>query len=221
MPPTPKFTKEEIVDAALEIAREAGISSVKARDVGERLGCSSRPIFTFFTGMDELQQAVTDRAWKMFSDYLRIADDYVPSFKMRGMQMVRFAQCEPRLFQDLFMNGSNPENSHSMINRIMEIFRNDLLYIQKDYQLDENQTNTLFNNLWIHSYGICAMCSTGFRTFSDEEIAVILGQCFAGSIMFIKNNRTNSASASPALKGTQEAEKMSGTFPEFNKFKGV
>ena len=34
MPPRPKYTKEEIVDAAFELTREKGIDSVVAREVG-------------------------------------------------------------------------------------------------------------------------------------------------------------------------------------------
>ena len=83
MPPKPKFNKEEIVYAGLDIAREKGISEVKARDVGDKLGCSSRPIFTFFASMEELQKAVEDEAWKVFRSYLAVADNYLPAFKMR------------------------------------------------------------------------------------------------------------------------------------------
>lgn len=217
MPPKPKFTRDEIIDAALGIARSSGIESVKARDVGEELGCSSRPIFTFFAGMEELQQAVTDKAWSMFSDYLKIADDYVPSFKMRGMQMVKFAQNEPKLFQDLFMSGKNPIDFQELMSKCMKNFTTDMKYLQKDYQTDEKQIYSLFNNLWIHTYGICVMCATKYCTFTDEEIASILGQCFAGGMMLIKNNIGNMMNSSPALKGSPEAEKMTGVFPGFNK----
>ena len=40
MPPKPKFTKEEIVDAALDIVSRDGVEAMTAREVGERLGTS-------------------------------------------------------------------------------------------------------------------------------------------------------------------------------------
>ena len=48
MPPKAKFTPEEILRAALDITREHGIGAVTARELGNRLGSSARPIFTVF-----------------------------------------------------------------------------------------------------------------------------------------------------------------------------
>ena len=44
LPPKPKFTKEEITNAALTVAREKGIAAVSAREVALVLGTSTRPI---------------------------------------------------------------------------------------------------------------------------------------------------------------------------------
>ena len=62
MPPRPKYTKEEIVDAAFELTREKGIDSVVAREVGKRLNTSSSPIFTVWNSMEELKEEVFNRA---------------------------------------------------------------------------------------------------------------------------------------------------------------
>ena len=51
MPPKAKFTREEIITSALQIVRENGIADVTARELGERLGSSARPIFTVFENM--------------------------------------------------------------------------------------------------------------------------------------------------------------------------
>ena len=40
MPPRPKFTKEEIVDAAYRIMETKGIDAVVAREVGRELGAT-------------------------------------------------------------------------------------------------------------------------------------------------------------------------------------
>ena len=44
MPPKPRFTREEIVDAALDIVSRKGIEALTARELGEALG-SSAPDF--------------------------------------------------------------------------------------------------------------------------------------------------------------------------------
>lgn len=43
MPPKPKFTREEIIAAALEIVSEKGIEALTAKELGEKLGSSARP----------------------------------------------------------------------------------------------------------------------------------------------------------------------------------
>ena len=54
MPPKPKFTKEEMIAATLELAREGGMSVLTSRDLGARLRGSARPIFTIFSSMEKV-----------------------------------------------------------------------------------------------------------------------------------------------------------------------
>jgi len=91
MPPKPKFTKEEIVAAALELVSEKGLEALTARDLGKRLGSSARPIFTVFNSMEEVQEAVRAAALKRFESYAEKAMDYTPVVKQVGMQMILFA----------------------------------------------------------------------------------------------------------------------------------
>ena len=66
MPPKPKFTKDEIVDAALDIVSRDGVEAMTAREVGERLSSSARPIFTVFGSMEELYGEVRKAAMRRF-----------------------------------------------------------------------------------------------------------------------------------------------------------
>ena len=51
MPPKPKFTREQVVDAALELVSKKGIEALTARELGAQLGSSACPIFTAFKNM--------------------------------------------------------------------------------------------------------------------------------------------------------------------------
>ena len=66
MPPSAKFTREEIVRAALTLVRTEGFDALTARALGAKLGSSARPIFTVFQNMEEVQQAVMDAAKAVF-----------------------------------------------------------------------------------------------------------------------------------------------------------
>ncbi|MFA8439863.1 TetR/AcrR family transcriptional regulator [Pueribacillus sp. YX66] len=48
MPPKPKFTKEQIIDSAFQIAKEEGIDKITIRKVANHLGSSSAPIYVNF-----------------------------------------------------------------------------------------------------------------------------------------------------------------------------
>lgn len=103
MPPKPRFTREEIVAAALDIVSRKGIEALTARELGETLGSSARPIFTVFRSMEELQQEVRSAAMHRFESYAGRTMPGVPLFKQVGMQMVLFGAQEPKLYQLLFM----------------------------------------------------------------------------------------------------------------------
>ena len=76
MPPKPKFTRDEIVSAALALVRERGESALTAREVGKALGVSSSPIFTMFRDMDELKAAVRAEAKACFDRSMAVAEDF-------------------------------------------------------------------------------------------------------------------------------------------------
>ena len=105
MPPKPKFTRDEIVAAALDMVSERGMEALTARDLGQRLGSSARPIFTVFENMEAVQKEVRKAAMRRFNDYTNKGVHYTPAFKQFGMQMILFAKEEPKLF---FLNNPCP-----------------------------------------------------------------------------------------------------------------
>ena len=48
MPPKVKVTKDMVIDAAFEIAREAGAENINARTVAKKLNCSTQPVMYHF-----------------------------------------------------------------------------------------------------------------------------------------------------------------------------
>ena len=55
MPAVRKVSKEQIIDAAVEVLRDNGFSAINARSVAKKLGCSTQPIYFSFKNMDELK----------------------------------------------------------------------------------------------------------------------------------------------------------------------
>ena len=71
MPPRAKFTKEEIINAGLEILRTSDLSHVTAREIGKCLKSSARPIFTTFTNMSEVIEGTRVKAREIYDEYVQ------------------------------------------------------------------------------------------------------------------------------------------------------
>lgn len=192
MPPKPKFTREEIVAAALELVSEKGMSALTSRDLGIRLGSSARPIFTVFNSMQEVQDEVMLAAMERFEEYAHKAAHLGPVFKQVGMQMILFAKEEPKLYQLIFMSSiSEAQTFDDIYAHLGSVADECLDVLQKDYGLSKENAKTLFEHVWIHTFGIGALCATGVCDFSHEQIAQMLTQDFTAMMMLMKSGKPN------------------------------
>ena len=157
MPPKPKFSREDIINAAFDIVQKSGTDAMTAREVGKYLGTSSTPIFTAFNDMSELRAAVCDKARKVFDEYMAVAEDFSPAYKKRGM-VGEIRPRNPMLFQLLFMSGSETETDFNSAVEIMPFGKeNDIAIITRDYNATPEQAEHLFSQMWTYTYGLCAL----------------------------------------------------------------
>ena len=63
------ITIDRILDTAFAMTREEGFANVTARKVAAKAGCSTQPIFRVYKNMEELWDAVYERATAYFLDY--------------------------------------------------------------------------------------------------------------------------------------------------------
>lgn len=190
MPPKPKYTKEQIIDAALDIVSQKGIDALTAKELGRALHTSATPIFTVFNSMQEVQDAVKVAAMKRFESYAHKMTADMPVFKQVGMQMILFAKEEPQLYQLIFMSQNGDVTSFDDIYAHLGSVADECLNtIQKDYDLSCEDAKTLFEHSWIHTFGIGALCATGMCDFSQEQISKMLTQNFTAMMMLMKTSR--------------------------------
>ena len=109
MPAVRKVSKEQIIDAAVEVLRDNGFSAINARSVAKKLGCSTQPIYFSFKNMDELKTALTERAIELHTqrvrDSLRAHEGNDSRYSSYGMGFVKFAAEEKQLFRWLYLEG--------------------------------------------------------------------------------------------------------------------
>lgn len=192
MPPKTKFTKEQITKAALGVVSEKGAQALTAKELGAALGTSTTPIFTVFNSMQEVQDAVMLAAIERFEEYAHKAAHLGPVFKQVGMQMILFAKEEPKLYQLIFMSSiSEAQTFDDIYAHLGSVADECLDVLQKDYDLSKDNAKTLFEHVWIHTFGIGALCATGMCDFSHEQIAEMLTQDFTAMMMLMKSGKSN------------------------------
>ena len=192
MPPKAKFTKAEIIGAALNIVRTDGYEALTSRALGTYLGSSARPIFTVFKNMEEVQQAMIEAAKNLYKEYVNKGLTAEHPFKGVGTQYILFSYNEPKLFQLLFMTEQKqiPDLS-GVLPLIDESYGDILLSIQKDYEISELSAKKLYQHLWIYTHGIASLCATKMCRFTGEEISSMITEVCTSILKKIQEEEYN------------------------------
>lgn len=191
MPPKPKYTREEITAAALEVVSQKGIAALTAKELGHALNTSTTPIFTVFDSMQDVQNEVKAAAMARFESYAHKTGPDMPVFKQIGMKMILFAKEEPWLYQLVFMSANSDVRSFDDIYARLGTVADECLdTIRQDYGLTDADARTLFEHTWIHTFGIGVLCATGMCHFSGEQVSHMLTQDFTAMMTLLKEHKT-------------------------------
>lgn len=215
MPPKPKCTREIIARTAFEIVKEDGLSALSVREIGKRLGVSASPIFTVFSGMDEVKQEARELALQEFKELVSDYAQYSPAFKKIGMTIVSYGINEPEMFKLLFMQEHNePFGFQNTINDLGDLYFNCIDLIMSDYKLNKDDATLLFEQMWTLAYGLGSMCAMKVCSFSEEEIGQRLSIAFAAHIMLINSGNLDKAKIDVEKLNTPwETKKAINKFP--------
>lgn len=169
MAPKVKFQKEEIIEAAANVAREKGINAVTAREVGAALGVSSRPLFTYFDTVDELKKAVWLYAKNLYEECVKDGLKAEIPFLGVGQNYIRFAKEEPELYKYLFLNPPADVKGSAMdaLKLSQDLVRESLMRI---YNMDADTADRYFRDLWLVAYSITTLIVTDGCPYTDREI---------------------------------------------------
>lgn len=181
MPPKCKFTRTEIVDAALKITRESGYSAVTARSVAATLCASPKVIFSSFASMDALQAEVLCAAENRYQQYLAqdIASGKFPPYKASGMAYIRFATEEKELFKLLFMRDRSAEAALRPTAEYEQI----LTIIEKNLCIHREAATAFHQLMWIYVHGIATMMATNYLTYDTDTVSALLTDAYEGQKM--------------------------------------
>ena len=175
MPRSYMFTKEQVLDAAIELTREKGFSAVSARSLGDRLGTTSRPIFSHFENMADVQKGIIGAANKIYQSFREEeikSGRYVP-YKASGMAYIRFAKEEKELFRFLFMR----QNAFSELKEALApIMDKSISRLMEQYHIQHEEAHHFHDQLWVHTHGIASMIATGFCNWNMDKVKKMLAE---------------------------------------------
>lgn len=190
MPTTTKITKEMILNAAFEIAREKGFEKISNRELAKKMNCSIRPIYYQFKNVEELNKELYKKIERYFYEFLMdnmIKD--VPLYKQIGINYIKFAIAENNLFKFLFMTETKDEPS-AFIATDEKGFEEVVKAIKISTKLSDKDIKSFHIKMWIFAHGIATLSATKSVKFTDEQIQDLLSQEFQ-ALMLLEENPNN------------------------------
>ena len=169
MPAVKKVSKDEIIDAAIDVLRDDGFSAINARSVAKKLGCSTQPIYFSFKNMEELKSALTERAIGLHAQHVRDSlkahagnDSRYSSY---GMGFVKFAAEEKQLFRWLYLEGKQlgPYQNDVLLPEVISV-------IMDEFGYSEDTACRFHQDMIYFSYGLAILANTDHLHLTDAEL---------------------------------------------------
>lgn len=180
MPPKAKITKEMIVEEAFQIARTQGADKITARSIAQRLQCSTQPVLYYFATVEEIKEAVYQRADAYHSHWLMDSADDDGMLGI-GIRYVRFAAEERNLFHLLFQPGAfsgaslNDLVSAEELNPIIQVLR-------QETGVTEDAAREIFSTLFVFVHGYASLLANNEMKLEEDQLALSLKKVFFGAI---------------------------------------
>lgn len=174
MPPKFKYTKNEILQNALDIVRENGASALTTRTLGKRLGTTQSPIFSAFENVEELQAEVKRAAKELFAEYVRRGLEDPPAFNGVSKQYMLFARNEPNLFRWLFMSKDMIEDTHQYNPIITDNYKMVYKAFRDTFSLTEAETDKLYIHIGIYLHGLSSLYAENMCDYTIEHASELL-----------------------------------------------
>jgi AcrR family transcriptional regulator len=184
MAPKLKVMREQVIEAGLEIARECGIEAITARELGLRLGLSSRPTYSFFSSIDELKQEVVKKIYDIFSAALQQRRDDTDPFLRIGLNHIEFARTNKEFYQIIHSTGHKYIKEHKK--NFQEMMVDNLRQVNDYAGFTNSEMEDLFLKMGIFSHGLADMLyQSGDEKYDDSFICKLMqetGQALIKSI---------------------------------------
>ncbi len=186
MPAIAKVTKEMIIEAAFEIAKEIGAENITARTVSQKLGCSTQPVLYHFKTIEEVRIAAHKKASEFHINYVtNISGKYERPMLEVGMRHIQFAAKERNLFRFLFHSNYYTDISLSdWLTR--ENFDSLFSILKRQAKADQQQDYYIFSQIFLVTHGIASLLANNTIVYDEAYCINTLSNAYWGIMYLIK-----------------------------------
>ena len=162
-----------ILEASFSMFCRKGMENVNARSVAKALNCSTQPIFSYFSGMNDLKSALEREAWSLFAEKINEAIGDEDPMLACSLAYYRFAASQPQLFRSLFLTQRTAQERAELgmdgsLNARMEAA------VAAKTGVTAEQAGTRCTALRIFAHGIASLQAMGLLGMTQEEAEEML-----------------------------------------------
>lgn len=182
--PKQRITKEMVIEAAFELAREGGMENVMVKNIAERLGCSVQPVYCYCSNMEGLKREVIDYTGAYLRRYVKERMDKDSLFQSVGIAHADFARSEPHLYRLYFLR------ERSGIHSFDDLYEKETdpqiaKSISRELGIPLTKARELHLNMLIYNTGMSFILSVLGSDTEPEQVARFLTQAKSAFTEFI------------------------------------
>lgn len=174
MPAKAVFSKEDVIQAALDIVETEGLHALTARNVASRLRSSTTPVYKYYNSIEELKTEVGRRAKQLLAEFT--TKDYTDCGVLNIlMGIVLFARDKRELFRTLFLENDGYQD---IVKASFQSIREFLNKNDTFSNAEQEELEQLISKIWAFTYGFARHAYIGLMVNnSDHYIKSTLFDC--------------------------------------------
>ncbi|KAF1297225.1 TetR family transcriptional regulator [Enterococcus sp. JM4C] len=166
------ITREQILKAAHDVVATEGFSRFTARNIANKMKCSTQPIYLEFKNMDDLKDELYKQLHRYLSeDVFQAVHTGKPLIDL-ALNYIHFAVNESGLYRALYLEytGAGEEMQEFSYECFLEIIKKDPTF----NQLTEERILSLHTGTWIVATGVASLMTSGIIQLTDDEIEALI-----------------------------------------------
>lgn len=171
MPPKQRFSPQDVIEAAYKVVRKQGWEGFSARTIANELGSSTRPIYDYFSSMENIEAEVVNKALGHFIHFLsreKTGDIWLD----QALGYVLFASEEKNLFRCINDQKHTPFQKQ-FARRHWEELGEKLSEDDRFKDLPDEKIHKIRAARWVMIHGLACLISNGWFESPINEDSIL------------------------------------------------